>query len=116
MKALENYLRMHRRRAGLTQAHVAYLLGAHSSAKVSRYERFARRPALETAIAFAIILDVPVGELFTGVQEDVEHEVKKRARRLRRRLMQQQGNRRTLVAVTAILDRSTEEVTYEPIR
>lgn len=113
MKALENYLRMHRRRAGLTQADVAYLLGVQSSGKVSRYERFARRPALETAVAFEIILGVPIGDLFAGVREDVEHEVKKRARRLRRRLLQRQTNCRQLAAVTAILDRSNEDVSYE---
>jgi transcriptional regulator with XRE-family HTH domain len=116
MKALENYLRTHRRRLGLTQADVAYLLGVQSSGKVSRYERFARRPALETAVAFEIILGVPVGDLFAGVREDVEYEVKKRARRLRRRLTRRQANRRPLAAVTAILDRSNEEVTYDPIR
>lgn len=113
MKALENYLRMHRRRAGLTQAEVAYLLGVRSGGKVSRYERFNRRPELETAVAFEIILGVAVGDLFAGIREDVEHEVKKRARRLQRRLLRDHAHRRTLVAVGAILDRSTEDVSYE---
>jgi transcriptional regulator with XRE-family HTH domain len=99
----------------LTQADVAYLLGAQSSGKVSRYERFARRPALETAVAFEIIFAVPVGNLFAGLREDIEREVKKRARRLRRRLLQQQAHRRTLNAVSKILDRSNEEPTYEPL-
>jgi transcriptional regulator with XRE-family HTH domain len=113
--SLPNYLRMHRRRAGLTQADMAYLLGTQSSGRVSRYERFARRPALETAMAFEIILGVPVGDLFAGVREDVEYEVKKRARRLRRRLTQRQANRRPLAAVAAVLDRSNEDVSYEPV-
>lgn len=116
MKAPENYLRMHRRRAGLTQGDVAYLLGAHSGSKVSRYERRGRRPSLETAIALEVIFDAPVSDLFDGVREEVEHDIKKRARRLLRRLAKQQAHRRTLTAVGAILERSNEEVTYEPIR
>lgn len=116
MKALENYLRMHRRRAGLTQGDIAYLLGACSGSKVSRYERFARRPTLETALALEIILGVPVADLFAGVREELEPDIKRRARRLLRRLAKQQAHRRTLTAVGAILERSNEEITYEPIR
>jgi transcriptional regulator with XRE-family HTH domain len=116
MRALENYLRMHRKRAGLTQAELAYLLGVHSGGKVSRYERFARRPTLETAIAFELILGVPVRELFAGVREEVEHEVKKRARHLRRRLARREPHRRKLAVVNAILGSSNDEVIYEPIR
>ena len=41
---LHNYLRTYRKRAGLSQAEVAFLLGCHSGAKVSRYEHAARRP------------------------------------------------------------------------
>lgn len=95
---------------------MAYLLGVQSSGKVSRYERFARRPALETAMAFEVILGVPIVDLFAGVREDIEHEVRKRALRLRRRLLRRQAHHRPLAAVGAILDRSTKEVTYEPIR
>jgi len=116
MKALENYLRMYRKRAGLTQSELAYLLGVQSSGKISRYERFARRPTLETALAFEVILGVPIRDLFEGVNEDVEHEVKKRARRLRRRLAQRQAHKRKLAVLAAIVSRSSDEVMYEPLR
>lgn len=116
MKALENYLRMHRKRAGLTQGELAYLLGVQSSGKISRYERFARRPTLEAALALEIILGVPVRDLFEGVHDEVEHEVKKRARRLRRRLAERQAHKRKLAVLAAMANRSNDEVTYEPIR
>jgi len=77
---LPNYLRTHRKRAGLSQDEVAYLLGCRSGAKVSRYERLARRPSLETAFAYEAVFGVPARELFAGIFEKVEREVVKRAR------------------------------------
>ena len=77
---LPNYLRTHRKRAGLSQDEVAFLLGCRSGAKVSRYERLARRPSLETAFAYEAVFGVPARELFAGVYEKVEEQIKKRAR------------------------------------
>src|SRR2546422_5660745 len=77
---LPNYLRTHRKRAGLSQDEVAYLLGCRSGAKVSRYERLARKPSLETAFAYEAVFKVPARELFAGVYEKVEAEIRKRAR------------------------------------
>jgi len=64
---LNNYLRTYRKRASLSQDEVAYLLGCRSGAKVSRYERFARQPTLQTALAYEAIFGVPVRELFAGI-------------------------------------------------
>ena len=64
---LPNYLRTHRKRAGLSQDEVAFLLGCRSGAKVSRYERLARRLSLETAFAYEALFGVPARELFAGV-------------------------------------------------
>ena len=36
---LENYLRTYRKRSGLTQREVAFLVGCRNGAQVSRYER-----------------------------------------------------------------------------
>ncbi len=115
MKALENYLRTHRKAAGLTQREVAYLLGMQSASKVSRYEHFDRRPPLETAIAYEIVFAIPIRELFAGVHEHVEHEVKKRARRLHHRLAHQDVHRRKLAALNALTKRS-DDITYEPVQ
>lgn len=83
---LENYLRTYRKRAGFSQDEIAYLLGAKSGTKTSRYERFRRTPSLETALAYEAVFGVPVRELFAGVFQKVERETRMRARRLRRKL------------------------------
>ena len=90
---LPNYLRTHRKRAGLSQDEVAFLLGCRSGAKVSRYERLARRPSLETAFAYEAVFGVPARELFAGVYEKVEREVVKRARVLGEKLNATQPDR-----------------------
>lgn len=83
---LQNYLRTYRRRAGFSQDEVAYLLGAKSGTKTSRYERFRRTPSLETALAYEAVFGIPVRELFAGVSQKVERETRMRARRLARKL------------------------------
>jgi transcriptional regulator with XRE-family HTH domain len=69
---LKNYLRTYRKRAGLSQDEMAFLLGCRSGSKVSRYECFARQPGLETALAYKIIFRVPTCELFGGVFQQIE--------------------------------------------
>jgi len=83
---LDNYLRAHRRRAGLTQDEVAFLLGSASGTKVSRYEQGRRRPPLETAFAYEIIFGAPSRELFAGIYERIERTARRRARLLADRL------------------------------
>jgi transcriptional regulator with XRE-family HTH domain len=83
---LTNYLRTHRRRGRLTQDEIAFLLNSGSGSKVSRYERFARVPSLQTAMAFEIIYGVPVRELFAGMYQKSETRIKRRAYLLTRRL------------------------------
>jgi transcriptional regulator with XRE-family HTH domain len=66
---LENYLRTYRKRSGLTQREVAFLVGCRNGAQVSRYEKRRRLPPLRTAIACEAAFGVPVSELFAGVRE-----------------------------------------------
>src|SRR6202789_234193 len=79
---LPNYLRTHRKRLGLSQDEVAYLLGAESGAKTSRYERFAREPGFRTALACEAVFQRPIRELFAGLYEQIEREVAHRAKKL----------------------------------
>src|SRR2546428_13274423 len=102
---LPNYLKTHRKRAGLSQDEVAFLLGCRSGAKVSRYERLARRPRLETAFAYEAVFGVPARELFAGAYEKVEEEIRKRALGLAGKLNAAQPDRaiwREVEAVQAI--------------
>ena len=52
----------------------------HDGTKASRYERFARIPSLETALAYEVIFGVPVRELFAGVYERAERATARRVR------------------------------------
>lgn len=79
---LSNYLRKYRKSLALSQEEVAYLLGTQSGAKVCRYERFLRQPGLRTALAFEAIFQRPVSELFPGIYQYIEAQVRARARKL----------------------------------
>ncbi len=89
---LPNYLRTYRKRAGFSQDEVAYLLGCQSGAKVSRYERFARQPTLETALACEAIFRTSASELLSGVFQKVEKITTKRARLLAQKLAKEGPN------------------------
>src|ERR1700687_376573 len=83
---LENYLRTYRKKSGLTQQEVGYLLGRETGAQVSRYEKRHRLPPLETALAYEEIFGVPVSELFAGIRQSVGRDIEKRRVALRARL------------------------------
>src|ERR1700724_2657954 len=81
--SINNYLRTYRKRSGLTQGEVAFLLGCKDAGQVSRYERRHRLPTLRTALACASILRVPLETLFAGVQREVDREASERLAKLR---------------------------------
>jgi transcriptional regulator with XRE-family HTH domain len=85
-RKLQNYLRTYRKRFGLSQKELAFLLGFKSGAQVSRSERFQQVPNLQTALAFQAVFGVPVAELFAGIYEQAEKETSKRARLLIRKM------------------------------
>ena len=67
----------------MTQEEVAFLLGIKGEdrgVKVCRDERFVREPSLAMALAYEVIYQKPVRELFAGVYEQIEREVSARAR------------------------------------
>ena len=79
---LHNYLRSHRKRCGLTQAEVAFLVGCKSSSKISGYERRGRLPSLKTLFAFESVYDAPAHEIFAGFAERIGKDVAARKREL----------------------------------
>jgi transcriptional regulator with XRE-family HTH domain len=83
---LPNYLRLHRKRLGLTQSEMAFLLGFKSSARISRYERFRRQPDFDTALRYKATFGVGIGTLFPGLFAKARTAVKARSRRLITRL------------------------------
>ncbi len=83
---LDNYLRTYRKRFGLSQDEVAFLLGCEDGTKVSRYERFAREPTLKTILGYEKIFDAPARELFAGAYQKVEKVTLRRAQLLAQKL------------------------------
>src|SRR6266404_646009 len=79
---LANYLRAYRKRSGLSQSEVAYLLGCKNGNQVSRYERRRRIPPLLTALAFQAALGTSIPELYAGTYESVANQVRSRAQNL----------------------------------
>ena len=83
---LSNYLKMFRKRSGLSQKELARLLGCSSGSKVSRYETGKRRPSFETLLAYQIAFRVGLDALFEGEHQRVRDSVHKRAAGLSRHL------------------------------
>ena len=79
---LPNYLRAQRRKSGLSQNEVAFLLGRINGAQVSRYEKRRTLPSVETALACEVIFGIPVAELFAGVRDSIGKDVAKRRQEL----------------------------------
>jgi transcriptional regulator with XRE-family HTH domain len=83
---LVNYLRAHRKRAGLSQNELAFLLGYGSPDAISKHELFASVPPLIMALAYQTIFQVPLSELFLGLREAVEHSVENQFAEFERKL------------------------------
>jgi len=92
---LHHYLRTHRRRSGFSQDEIARLLGSASGTRVSRYERFARNPCLDTVFAYEIIFKKPIRQLFAGRYEAVRLDVRTRALQLSEALSKRAADHRT---------------------
>ena len=93
VRKLNNYLRTFRKRGALSQDEIAYLLGCTDGGKISRYENFRREPNLQTALAYEVIFNVPVRELFAGLFEEVERKTLRRIGRLGGKLCAQPETR-----------------------
>ena len=115
-KRLHNYLLTHRKRAGFTQAEVAFLLGCRHKTKVSDYEQRTRRPVLETALAYEVVFGAPTRELFAGMFDEVEAVTHQRARVLARKLSaatRTPTNARKLALLSQITSGSGSEPAHE---
>ena len=71
-------------------------MGCQSGTKVSRYERFNRKPSLETAFAYEALFGAPSKDLFAGTFQKVEEKIKKRAQLLGRKLSEARKDRQVI--------------------
>ena|ERR1043166_1208033 len=81
-RPLKTYLRTFRRRWGLTQKELAFLIGAESPTTISRIEQLKRLPNLAAGLACLVIFDTTAFEIFPGLFADVREAVLSRAREL----------------------------------
>ena|SRR2546423_7335478 len=79
---VENRLWSVRKRRGLEQKQVAYLLNHHTPDQVSRYELGARLPTLETALLLEIIYGAPLRVLYKDLYERLQDEFRERLKRV----------------------------------
>ena len=72
---LVNYVRAHRKRAGLSQLELAMILGYRNEGVVSRHELFRSVPPLLMALGYEVVFQTSVSELFPGLRETVENAI-----------------------------------------
>lgn len=79
---IENRLWQSRKRRGLEQKQVAYLLNHHTPDQVSRYELGTRQPTLETALLLEMIYGAPLRVLYKDLYDRLQADLKERFERL----------------------------------
>lgn len=112
-RKLQNYVRSYRRRSGLTQSELAFLLGCQDESKVSRYERFARVPTLDTAFAYEAVFGASTRELFAGVYEQKRATIQVRAKVLAQRLAQGKSDKTTALKLELLTSLSSSRSAKE---
>jgi transcriptional regulator with XRE-family HTH domain len=78
-RPLKTYLRTFRRRWGLTQKELAFLIGAESPTTISRIEQLKRVPSLAASLACLVVFDATEYEMFPGLLADIRDGVLARA-------------------------------------
>ena len=99
-ESLPNYLRLHRKKTGLSMRELGTLVGNSGEEQVSRHERFETLPPFVIAVAYEVVFRVPVSELFPGIRDRTEREVEQRIEALREVLELRSGRGRD-AAMTA---------------
>lgn len=81
-----NYLRLHRRKRGLTQGELAFLLGYQSSSKISRLEQAEQAKVLTLGFTFQLLFGVDPREIYPALYDSVRETVIERIRELEAKL------------------------------
>lgn len=72
MHIQHNYMRMHRKKARLSQSDIAHLASLSDHSNVSRWENGTREPSLETLIVYNLLFDTPIELIFKRQKEELE--------------------------------------------
>jgi transcriptional regulator with XRE-family HTH domain len=81
-RKIRNYLWITRKKMGLAQKQVAFLLGHKSTTQLSRYERGTRIPSLKTALKLEIAYAKPLRLLFSELHDEVREDIQKRREKI----------------------------------
>ncbi len=82
MSSPPNYLRVYRKRSGLIQEDIAYLLNLPDYSNISRYEKGQRAPNTELLLTYHHLFDVPVESFYEQESEIVRLNLIQRIRAL----------------------------------
>ena len=85
-EVMGNYLRTQRHRRGLSQREIGSLVGCQHGQTVGKHERSKSAPSLLVALAYEVVFEVPVGQLFTGFRSVVAQAVASNLEDLRAQL------------------------------
>ena len=100
-RKIKNCLWIIRKKLGYEQKQVAFLLGHKSTTQLSRYERGARIPNLETALKLEIAYSTPVRVLFSEFFKELYEEVQKKREALYKAIKREKiGEGKSEVEVT----------------
>ncbi len=91
-RMLPNYLRMYRRRSGLSQRELGMLLGYKHRGQTSRHEQFKGFPPLAIALAYEVLYRAPVSTLFLGMHDKVKTSVEERLTAMEKDLQGRSAN------------------------
>jgi DNA-binding XRE family transcriptional regulator len=75
---LVNYVRIHRRRVGLSQRELGRVLGYGSEDAVARHERFRSLPPFLIGLGYEIVFQLPVSEIFPGLKQTLAFGIEQR--------------------------------------
>ena len=84
-RSLPNYIRTLRKREALSQEDLAFLTGDLRRQSIDRHERFENAPRLAQALAYAAVFRIDPRELFAGLHEGAQAQVRRRAKQLIKR-------------------------------
>lgn len=72
MSSPPNYLKVYRKRSGLIQEDIAFILDLPDYSNISRYEKGQRTPSIELLLTYHHLFDVPIESLFEQESEIIK--------------------------------------------
>lgn len=91
LKKIVNYLRLYRRKKGLSQKKMADLMGFRTTSSISNYERGNKLPYLINLLKLEVICRTPIAFLFRGHIEKLKKEILKKEQRLQKKEQKERG-------------------------